>query len=444
MLESVLLILVAVWLLVLLSQNRRNKNFPPGPRTIPFIGNLLELNLENPTVDLDRLTKRYDGAPGVILSDYTSGWREHRRFGLMTLRNFGLAKNSMEKRILRETQYVIKIMEQSQGKPMDPYQLFHKVTSNVMCQILFSQRFEYEDEPINFFLAFFHEVNKAINGRWGLIYDCVPLVRYLPLPFQKIFKNVKAAHERYLKAVVENNKTRIPGQPRHFIDCYLDELDKRGGDGSSFSEKQLRAFLLDLHAAGSDTTANTLLFGFLYLTAYPQMQERCQEEIDKVLDGKDQASFEDRDQMPYVQAVLHEIQRVGNIAPLGVFHCATRDSELMGYSIPKGTIVIPNLHSVLSEEGQWKYPHEFNPENFLNEMGEFVKPEAFIPFSLGPRMCLGENLARMELFLIMVTLLRRFKFIWPEDAGEPDFAPVFGGVQTPKPYFMNVILREKF
>ncbi|XP_068169192.1 cytochrome P450 2F2-like [Antennarius striatus] len=492
MLESVLLILVAVWLLVLLSQNRRNKNFPPGPRTIPFIGNLLELNLENPIVDLDRLTKRYgnvysfsigprpgivingvqafkeafinkaaafsgrpndqyanrvvrqnDGVPGLILSDNTSAWREHRRFGLMTLRNFGLGKNSMEKRILTETQYTIKILEQSHGKPMDPYQLFHKATSNVMCQILFARRFDYEDETINFFLGFFHEINKAVNGRWGLIYDCVPLVRYLPLPFQRVFKTVQTAKEKYLKAVVENNKTRIPGQPRHVIDCYLDELDERGDDGSSFSEKQLCAFLFDLHVAGADTTANTLLFGFLYLTAYPKVQERCQEEIDKVLDGKDQASFEDRDQMPYVQAVLHEIQRVGNIAPLSVFHCATRDSELMGYSIPKGTIVIPNLHSVLSEEGQWKYPHEFNPENFLNEKGEFVKPEAFIPFSLGPRMCLGENLARMELFLIMVTLLRRFKFIWPEDAGEPDFAPSFGIVQSPKPFFMKVILREK-
>ncbi|XP_013883928.1 cytochrome P450 2D9-like [Austrofundulus limnaeus] len=82
-------------------------------------------------------------------------------------------------------------------------------------------------------------------------------------------------------------------------------------------------------------------------------------------------------------------------------------------------MVIQNMESVLREEGQWKFPQEFNPENFLNEQGEFVKPEAFMPFSAGPRMCLGEGLARMELFLMTVTLLRKFKFIWPEDAGEP-------------------------
>lgn len=64
----------------------------------------------------------------------------------------------------------------------------------------------------------------------------------------------------------------------------------------------------------------------------------------------------------------------------------------------------------------------------------------FLP--AGPRMCLGEGLARMELFLITVTLLRRFKFIWPEDAGKPDFTPLFGTTQTPKPYSMKVQFRN--
>ena len=59
----------------------------------------------------------------------------------------------------------------------------------------------------------------------------------------------------------------------------------------------------------------------------------------------------------------------------------------------------------------------------------------------GPRMCLGEALARMELFLILVTLLRKFRFVWPQDAGEPDLTPVYGVTLSPKPYCMNVQLR---
>ncbi|XP_068169191.1 cytochrome P450 2J5-like isoform X2 [Antennarius striatus] len=391
----------------------------------------------------NRIVQMKAHAPGMILSDYTSGWKEHRRFGLMTLKNFGLGKYPMEQRILTELQYLIRTLEQSNGKPVNPHLLFHKATSNIMCQVLLSKRFDYEDESINLFINFFHETSTAINGRWGLIYDAFAVVKYLPLPFQRCSKLFESAHKRHLEEYLENKKTRVPGKPRNFIDCYLDELDKRGQDGSSFSEEQLRASALDLHFAGTDTTASTMQFGFFYLTAYPEIQERCQEEIDKVLDGKDQASFEDRDQMPYVQAVVHEIHRVGNIAPLSLFHMVTEDTELMGYSIPRGTTVIPNLSSALNEEGEWKYPHEFNPENFLNDKGEFVKPEAFLPFSIGHRTCIGENLARMEVFLTVVTLLRRFKFIWPEDAGEPDFTHLFGSIQTPKPYRMKVILRER-
>ncbi|KAM6926541.1 cytochrome P450 2D15-like [Lycodopsis pacificus] len=491
MLASVVLLLSAVLLVLLLFQTRRAKNFPPGPRPIPIFGNVLQLNLENPIADLERLAKRYGNvyslffgprpvvvinglqalkealvnkaadfsgrpqdimvkhavqvkahAPGVILADYNSAWKEQRRFGLMTLRNFGLGKQPMEQSILGETHRIIKLLEQSVGKTMNPQMMFHNAASNIICQVLFARQFDYEDEFMKFFVGLFQETSKIINGRWGMIYDSVPMVRNLPLPFQKAFKMFKASHERRLELLAENKKTRVPGKPRHFIDSYLDELDMRGDDGSSFSEDQLCAYILDLHFAGTDTTANTLLAAFLYLMNHPQIQERCQQEIDNVLGGKDEASYEDRHQMPYVQAVIHEIQRLADTVPLSVFHCTTKDTELMGYSIPKGTMIIPNLSSVLNEEGQWKSPREFNPENFLNEQGEFVKPEAFMPFSAGPRMCLGEALARMELFLIVVTLLRRFTFVWPEDAGEPDYTLVFGSTQTPKPYCMNVQVRK--
>uniref|UniRef100_A0A672QW93 Cytochrome P450, family 2, subfamily X, polypeptide 9 n=1 Tax=Sinocyclocheilus grahami TaxID=75366 RepID=A0A672QW93_SINGR len=94
--------------------------------------------------------------------------------------------------------------------------------------------------------------------------------------------------------------------------------------------------------------------------------------------------------MPYTLAAIQEVQRVANTVPLSVFHCTTKDTELMG------TFVIPNLTSVLKEEA-----------NFLNEQGQFEKHEAFMPFSAGNgrRVCLGEGLVRMELFLIMVTLI---------------------------------------
>ncbi|KAM3609398.1 uncharacterized protein V6R79_014182 [Siganus canaliculatus] len=485
MLISAILLWLCV-LFILLSKSQRPKNFPPGPSALPILGNILHLSLENPLKDFERLRETYGnvyslflgsrpavvingvkvmrealvtraaefaGRPkdmfindatqrkGMILADYGSIWKDHRRFSLMTLRHLGLGKNTMEERIHGEIQYIIKTLEEGIGNTMSPQVMFHNAVSNIICLVLFGRRFDYDDNFVKVVVQCFTENARLANGPWAMLYDCFPMIRSLPLPFRKGFQNIETCKTLASRLVAEHKKTRVPGDPQDFVDCYLDELDKRGNDGSSFSEGQLTMCTLDLHFAGTDTTSNTLLTGFLYLMTHPHIQERCQQEIDTVLEGKDQVCFTDRYSMPYMQAVIHEVQRVANTLPLSVFHCTTKHTELMGYSIPKGTLIIPNLSSLLNEEGQWKYPHEFNPENFLNDQGEFVKQEAFMPFSAGPRVCLGEGLARMQLFLITVTLLRKFKFIWPEDAGEPDFTPVFGVTQTPKPYCMRVQLR---
>uniref|UniRef100_A0A3P8U681 Cytochrome P450, family 2, subfamily X, polypeptide 9 n=1 Tax=Amphiprion percula TaxID=161767 RepID=A0A3P8U681_AMPPE len=478
---SAVLLGLCICFIIFQLRPRRPKNFPPGPPALPILGNILQLNLQNLMGDLERLRRSYGnvyslffgprpnvvingvkamkeamvikavefaGRPqdllvhdvtqskGFIFSDYGSSWREHRRFSLMTMRNFGLGKKSMEERIHDEIQYIITTLDKNIGKTLTPQVMFHNAASNIMCQVVFGTRYEYDDEFITTIVQSVTEVTKIASGPWAMLYNSLPFIRKLPLPFNKAFKAMKRSSDLVLRLLNEHKKTRVPGEPRDFLDCYLDEMEKTAED-SSFSEDKLIFTAIDLLFAGTDTTSNTLLTAFLYLMNHPHIQERCQQEIDRVLEGKDQACFDDRHQMPYMQAVIHESQRIANTIPLSV-HCTTKDTELAGYSIPKGTRIMQNLSSVLNEEGQWKYPHEFNPENFLNDQGEFVKPDTFMPFSAGPRICLGEGLARMELFLIMVTLLRKFKFIWPEDAGEPDYTPIFGLTTTPRPYPMKV------
>ncbi|NWY92458.1 CP2D6 protein, partial [Loxia curvirostra] len=107
----------------------------------------------------------------------------------------------------------------------------------------------------------------------------------------------------------------------------------------------------------------------------------------------------------YTNAVIHEVQRCGDVVPFGIPHRMYRDTELQGFFIPKGTTIITNLSSVLKDETVWEKPNEFYPEHFLDAKGQFVKPEAFLPFSAGRRACLGEQLGRMELFLFFTTLL---------------------------------------
>ncbi|KAJ3596613.1 hypothetical protein NHX12_003017 [Muraenolepis orangiensis] len=361
---------------------------------------------------------------GVIMANHGPSWRDHRRFALMTLRNFGLGKQSMEDRILGEVEHVAAELEKSNGKPMNPQILFHNASCDIICSIMYGTRYEYDHHFFQAMIQMMAECSKIANGPWGMV--------GLTLKVMNDHSYVKG----HVKGIVaEHRASRIPKQPRDVIDSYLDQMDKREKSGL-FDEEQMLATLLDLLFAGTDTTSNTICFAVFYLTTHPDIQVRCQREIDNVLEGKERASFEDKDRMPFMQAVIHESQRFCSTLPLSVYHATTKDTELQGYRIPKGTLVIQNLSSVLYEEGQWKFPHEFNPDNFLNDQGELQQPEAFMPFSVGPRMCLGEGLARMELFLVLVTLLRRFQFIWPEDVGPPDFTPLFGVTQAPKPFSM--------
>eukprot|EP00079_Xenopus_tropicalis_P018790 XP_004921009.1 PREDICTED: cytochrome P450 2K1-like [Xenopus tropicalis] len=117
--------------------------------------------------------------------------------------------------------------------------------------------------------------------------------------------------------------------------------------------------------------------------------------------------------MPFTNAVIHEILRFADIVPLSVPHETTRDVHFKGYFIPKGTYIIPLLSSVLKDKTQFDAPEEFNPNHFLDSEGNFLKKEAFMPFSAGRRACPGEILARMELFIFFTSLLQKFSFHSP-------------------------------
>ncbi|KAK7176067.1 hypothetical protein R3I93_000358 [Phoxinus phoxinus] len=486
MLTALVLLCLGAFLLFLQFRIRRPKNFPPGPTPVPFFGNLLQFNRINPLKDFDKFAQRYGSiyalnigrqpavvltgqkmirealitkavefagrsenmmvshitkSKGVIMADYGDSWREHRRFALTTLRNFGLGKRSMEQRILEEVKYICAHLEESAGKSIDPQHLYHRAASNIIASIIFGSRFNYQDEYFQTLITTMEKLTKLVIGPWAMLYEIAPVLRIFPLPFWKAFHYFETIRKHILKVVDEHRKSYVTGEPRDVIDCYLEEMEKRADQRTTFNDSEMVTLLFDLFVAGTDTTSNTLRTLTLYLMTHTHIQEQCQREIDEVLGAREHVTYEDRNAMPFVQAVIHEGQRVGDIVPLSVFHTARTDTQLQGYSIPKGTIIIPYLSSALREESQWKFPHEFNPQNFLNEKGEFVKPDAFMPFSAGSRVCLGENLARMELFLILVTVLRQFRLIWPKDAGEPDFKYIFGGIQSVKPYRLTVQLR---
>ncbi|KAM6430460.1 cytochrome P450 2J2-like [Liasis olivaceus] len=468
-------------------KSRRPRGFPPGPWRLPLIGNLLQVSMGNLLKDLDQLVKKYGpvfslylgGTPAVFTHGFSSAkevlvikgtefagradipiidalskkkgiltirygevWKEQRRFSGMLLRNFGVGKKSMEEKILEEATYLIEAFTEKMSVPFDPHEFLENAVSNIIFTIIFGKRFEYDNTFLKTLLDEIHQSLKMALGPWGLLYNAVPLVRRLPLPHQTILATSKKVEDFIEKEVEEHKVTLVPGEPRDFTDAYLEEMQKEQRKSSSFEERQLRVLLSELFMAGTETTAGTLLWGFLYLMAFPEIQEKCQKEIDAVLGNNASLKYEDRENLPYTNAVIHEIQRISNVAPLGIPHAPIQDVQLFGYKIPKDTMIFVNLQSAHFDESQWKFPDEFNPSNFLNEKGEFVKPEAFLAFSAGPRACLGENLARMELFLFFTSILRNFQLSWSDKSQAPDFTSHYVVTKTPSCFKMSLKCRQ--
>ncbi|KAK8767173.1 hypothetical protein V5799_006049 [Amblyomma americanum] len=140
------------------------------------------------------------------------------------------------------------------------------------------------------------------------------------------------------------------------------------------------------------------------------VQARIRQEIDDEVGRERQPAWKDRNRMPYTVACIWEMYRWKTVSPLGVARsCAGEDTFFDEYFIPKGTTVSPNVWAVHNDPTLWKVPSKFDPSSFLREDGSLVqpKPEYLIPFFIGKRMCPGEILASVEIFLYITCLLQK-------------------------------------
>uniref|UniRef100_A0A8C3TCT2 Cytochrome P450 n=1 Tax=Chelydra serpentina TaxID=8475 RepID=A0A8C3TCT2_CHESE len=421
-----LLLLLCLCCILLASawQSRGQRGqLPPGPTPLPVLGNFLQLDRANVIHTLVKVSSEPPlgqsspvmicsvalsfsiiRLPGVV---FTNGerWKQMRRFCLTVLRNFGMGKRSIEERIQEEAQCLLEELWKTRGAPFDPIFNVSRAVSNIICSIVFGNRFDYEDET-------FITLNKLIVERF----------RFAGLPSAQVWLagTLTPIHER----IKMQQATLDLNAPQNFIDCFLVKMEQeKQNPATEFSQENLVMATFNLFFAGTETVSTTLRYGFLLLLKHPRVQEKIHREIDAVI-GRDRApTAEDRGRMPYTDATLHEIQRFSDILPMSLPHTVTRDTRFRGYLIPQGTYVCPLLSTVHFDPEEHQSPEAFAPERFLSENGSFKKQNAFLPFSAGKRVCLGEGLARMELFLFFTTVLQRFALSSPVDPQRLSLVP---------------------
>ena len=190
--------------------------------------------------------------------------------------------------------------------------------------------------------------------------------------------------------------------------------------------------LFDLFAAGHETTASTLSWLFLYMANYPNVQAKIQAELKTVCGSRD-SHTNDRPSLPYTEAVILETMRLRAVLPMALVHTTSKETTLNGYNVPKGTLLLPQLHLVHSNPLDFPNPTKFDPDRFIKD-GCFTPHPKMIPFGYGKRRCLGEALAKVSVFVYFTRILQRFTIKRPGESKPFPEDIIYGLTISPHPY----------
>jgi len=146
--------------------------------------------------------------------------------------------------------------------------------------------------------------------------------------------------------------------------------------------------------------------------------------------------------MPYCEAIVFEALRMFMGHTFGIAHRALRDTKLSGFDIPKDTMVVSMFSGLLFDPKVYKNPSQFDPNNFLDDNGKLSVPENFYPFGLGKHRCMGDMIAKSNLFLIATTLLQNFHFQIPQGHAVPSEIPIEGATPSVQNYQALIVPRN--
>ncbi|XP_078699617.1 cytochrome P450 2D6-like isoform X2 [Branchiostoma floridae x Branchiostoma belcheri] len=378
----------------------------------------------------------------IVTARWGAEFKQRKRFATAALKNLGMkvGTGSIEEKIAEEASCLRNRITDYNGKLFD---ISHDVTvavANVICSMVMGKRYDYQDETFRELAEAVVTIMAGLGG--GQIISVFPVLRFVPVVNRAGINALEEVPKvlNVLREEMSRHRENLDREnPRDFLDFCLLEVEKQE-KVEGLTEENVMYMALDLFLAGIDTTTNTLMWSLLYMVLNPDIQHKVQQELDAVV-GEGLPTLSHRSQLPYVNACLLEVMRIRPIGPLS--HHATTDSvKVQKYDIPKGTQVVLNLYSVHMDPAYWPDPDRFDPGRFLDAQGNCRnKPESFMVFGGGRRVCLGEQLGRMEIFLFFSTLLQSYSFRTPEGAPRPKTDGVFGVTLAPHPFKLCAIPR---
>uniref|UniRef100_A0A8C0HFT8 Cytochrome P450 1A n=2 Tax=Buteo TaxID=30396 RepID=A0A8C0HFT8_9AVES len=457
---------------------------PPGPRGYPILGNVLELRKDT-HLALTRLSQKYGDVmevrigtrPVLVLSgldtikqalvkqgedfmgrpdlysfrhvtdgqslafspDSGEVWKARRRLAQNALKTFSTAPSStssstclLEEHVSKEADYLVTKFLQlmDEEKSFDPYRYLVVSVANVICAMCFGKRYDHNDQELLNIVNVSHQFSNATAA--GNPADFIPVLQYLPSRTMSLFKDFNKRFLHFLQKIVhEHYKTYDKNNIRDITDSLIEQsLEKKveANTATQIPKEKVVNLVNDLFGAGFDSVTTALSWSLMYLVTYPDIQKKIQEELDQTIGRERRPRLSDRGTLPYTEAFILEMFRHSSFLPFTIPHSTTRDTVLNGYYIPKDRCVFVNQWQVNHDEKLWKDPLTFNPERFLSAGGTEVNKvdgEKVLVFGLGKRKCIGESIARCQVFLFLSTLLQQLEFSVC-NGKKVDMTPLYG------------------
>nr|UAK14964.1 cytochrome P450 75B133 [Iberis amara] len=355
----------------------------------------------------------------LVFAPYGQRWRMLRKissvhlFSSKALEDFKHVRQEEVGTLTRE-------LAHAGTKPVNLGQLVNMCVINALGREMIGRRVfgAGADRKANEFRSMVTEM-MALAGVFN-IGDFVPALDWLDL--QGVAGKMKRLHKRFdafLSSILEEHETmmKMNGQDQKHTDMLSTLISLKGtdfdGDGGSLTDTEIKALLLNMFTAGTDTSASTVDWAIAELIRHPDIMIKAQDELDSVVGRERPVNESDLSQLPYLQAVIKENFRLHPPTPLSLPHIASESCEINGYHIPKGSTLLTNIWAIARDPDQWSDPLTFQPERFLpggEKYGVDVKGSDFelIPFGAGRRICAGLSLGLRTIQLLTATLVHGF------------------------------------
>ncbi len=311
--------------------------------------------------------------------------------------------------------------------------VFGYATNNVIMKLLFNKTYEYDDEAFlefYFNLSTFYSLLNPMRANWVLPYFVSKHLK----DTQDLLKAKQGMCDTAERLLQELKPKSEEVDVDESADCVAEHMWKTSltKEGLPFPQHEVAPLLFEFLMAGQGTTTVTFAWIILSLLHYPEVQQRVYEELREEFPDKEAIiPLTSSESCPVTMATISEVQRRTPALVSAIDHTADVDIEnFHGYRVPKGTRMMPSMTVVYRDPKLWKYPDEFNPDNFLDENGQYVKSPYLIPYMIGLRACPGDNIARWELFVLFANLMRRFK-INPVGTPPPMTSEILFVVEAP-------------